>query len=165
MILKKKKYIIYDIDLNERVQQNIEKKEIKFDSKSNDKTFKFFINIMKNNKDFSKLFKSDNNHLFFNTIKTFVNIFPNISHHIFNYELDYFDLLEKNKVREIIQNYIILIKTNLKNEKYINEKNEKEIYYKIYDYIMENLYDKLFPKEQIQKDLPRHDRRRIRHAL
>ena len=150
---EKKKYIIYDIDLNERVQQYIEKKEIKFDSKSNDKTFKFFINIMKSNKDFSKLFKSDNNHLFFNTIKTFVNIFPNISHHIFNYELDYFDLLKKKKVREIIQNYIILIKTNLKNEKYINEKNEKEIYYKIYDYIMENLYDKLFPKEQIQKDL------------
>ena len=38
-----------------------------------------------------------------------------------------------------------MIKNHLKNEKYINGKNFEITHNKIYDYIMEKLYDKLFP--------------------
>ena len=151
------KNIIYDIELNEKALDFIENKVIKFSSKSDDKASKYLRNKMKENKEFSNLFDihkdKNNNHIFSNTIISFSNKFPNISNYLFYSEDDFFYLLNKKEVAQIIENYMILIKKKLKNDIFMNEKNQKEIYYKIYDYIMEQIYDKLFPKEIIKKDI------------
>ena len=73
----------------------------------------------------------------------------------YNPENDIFQLIKEKKIPELIENYLILIKNNLK-EKNIeneNEKNFEYIYNKIYDYLMEKLYTKLFPLEPSLVDI------------
>ena len=149
------KNIIYDIGLNEKAQYFIKEKKIRFDSKSDDNICKFFADLINENKDFSQLFKKKNingNIILSISVKSFTNKFPNFSDYSCKYQMDYFEFL-KNNIIKIIDNFLILVKNHLKNEKNIKEKSKQTIYYKIYDYIMEKLYDKLFPKEQISKDI------------
>ena len=58
---------------------------------------------------------------------------------------DFFDLMIEKKVDKIIENYSIIIYKTLKKNNIANENNINSIYNKIYDYIMEKLYDKIFP--------------------
>ena len=150
------KNIIDDIGLNEQAQTFIEENRIRFDSKTDDEICKFFVVLMNERKEFSQLFKKkiiNNNIIFFNSVQNFGNSFPNISDYLFKYEMDYFEFLQKNNIIKIINNFLILVKTNLKNDKKIEEKNKQTLYNKIYDYIMEHLYDKLFPNEQAIQDI------------
>ena len=143
--------IIVDIDLNKKVHEIVQNEEFYLDKKSEDKNNKnivnFFSNIKKN-KDFSQLFKKDKKQkIYSNTVEQFINNFPNIAKYQLNYELDLFKLIKEKKIPEIIDNYMALINIDLKMKIKENEKILKEVYNKLYDYIMEKLYNKLFPKE------------------
>ena len=160
-IEKEKKYfeniknIIIDIDLNKKVQSIVQNEQISLNVKTDDKNIKnitqFLKNIIKDKKDkeFSHIFKKEK-HKVYNTITYFINNFPNVSDVELNNVLgmDIYKYIEEKKIPDIIENYMLLIKINLKEKKIDNEKNLEEIYNKIYDYIMEKLYNKLFPKER-----------------
>ena len=144
------KNIINDIDLNKKVQTLVQSELISLDSKGDDKSlYQFFSNLAKDKKikEFSHLFSKEKRHKINNTIVSFVNNFPNISNFQLNYDIDIFKFMEEKKIPQIINKYMILIKNNLKEKNIENEKNLEDIYNKIYDYIMEKLYYKLYPKE------------------
>ena len=142
-----------DLDVNELTIHYIKSNTIILNLKPEDKTVKFFLQILKD-EEFSKLFYLDKNSgIIYNSIKQFINKFPNLEQYYLKYELKYFDFLNTKKVSEIIKIYLALVKINLKNEKYVNGKNFEEIYNKISDYIMENLYDKLFPRQPSVNDM------------
>jgi hypothetical protein len=73
--------------------------------------------------------------------------FPNISNYQLNYVMDIYGFIERQKVPEIINNYMTLIENDLRMKNIENEESLEKINNKIYDYIMEKLYYKLFPKE------------------
>ena len=140
--------IINDIDLNKKAQNIImnEKFSIDLDVKEN-KISQYFKTLIKNEKEYKNLFSKEKKKIY-NDIKQFIKNFPNLSYE-YNPENDIFELIKEKKIPELIENYLILIKNNLK-EKNIeneNEKNFEYIYNKIYDYLMEQLYIKLFPIE------------------
>ena len=141
--------IIIDIDLNEKAQDIIKNKQFTLDfSSKDDELAKFFKNLIQKETDFSNLFEKTKNkkekNIYSNNIKIFINNFPNLSNYQFGPESDVFEIIEKKNIRIIIDKYMSLIK---------RENNQKEIRQKIYDYIMENLNDKLFPKEQSIDDM------------
>ena len=84
------------------------------------------------------------------TIKSFVNNFPNINEYQLKPDEDIITLIKEMDIPQELEGYFKLIKDLLK-EKNIN--NYSDIYNKIYDYIMECLNDKLFPKEPSKKDI------------
>ena len=142
--------IINDIDLNKKAQNIImnEKFYIDLNLKDN-KICQYFTVLMKNEKEYKNLFTKEKKKMY-NDIKQFIKEFPNMNlSYEYNPENDYFQLINEKKIPELIENYMILIKNNLK-EKGIEKENENNfeyIYNKIYDYIMEQLYNKLFPTE------------------
>ena len=145
------KKIITDIDLNKKVQTFIQNEEISLDPKSIDKNlYQYFIKTLKDKeiKELSHLFKKEKKHKFyFNTVENFIINFPNISKKQLNYDIDFFHFMEEKKIPDIISNYMILIENVLKMKNIENEESLEIINNKIYDYIMEKLYNKLFPKE------------------
>ena len=148
------KSIINDIDLNKKADIIIQNEQISLNlEKDDNKLGHYFSKLIKNNKEFNFLFTKTKKHKYYNTIKTFLYKFPNIAQSYKNYESDYFNLLENKKIPEIIENYSILIKNNLKQRTHESEQNLKEICNKIYDYIMEQLYDKLYPTQRNEIDV------------
>lgn len=120
--------------------------------KDNNNLNQYFSKLVKNN-EFKYLFSKSKKNKYFNTIKSFLYNFPNISSDNKNYTSDYFQLLENKKIPEIIEKYSILIKNNLKEKTMESEEDLNEICNKIYDYIMEQLYDKLYPKQKNEIDV------------
>ena len=148
--------LINDLDINNKTKRIIEEELIYLDlkdSKDNQSIHlnHFFKNIMKD-KDFSNLFEKNYQHKLYNTINSFIDRIPNIAKYQ-NIDFDIFKFLEKKKIPEIIENYFTLIKMNFKQKKINEKQNLNDIYNKIYDYIMEGLYDKLFPKEPTKRDI------------
>ena len=138
---------ITDIDLNKKVQEIIKSKQFTLDLNSkDDELAKFFKNLSKIEKEFSNLFEKNNKgkKIYSNNIKTFINNFPNLRNYQFGPESDVFEIIEKKNIQFIIEQYMSLIK---------RENYQKEICDKIYDYIMDNLHDKLFPKEPSIDDM------------
>ena len=145
--------ILNDLDINKIVEEIINDEKIYLDLTKNNKKTLFFQNIMLNNQ-FSNLFhKSEEEKKMYNTINWFINQIPKIEEFKSGYNKDYFDILKKSKIPDIIGNYFNLIKYNLKEKKLGDEKKLNIINNKVYDYIMEQLYDKLFPKEFLIQDL------------
>ena len=153
--------IINDIDLNKLTNDIIQSKQIYFKSKTEDESCRFLKSIIKQKQKksgFAKLFykikKGIRNKFYYNSIDIFINNFPNIVEYQTKVNPDdIFKLLKINKVYEIINNYLKLIKTHLKNYKSINETNLNEVHNKIYDYIMEKLHYKLFPNIPLSADM------------
>ena len=147
--------LINDLDIHNKAKRIIKEELIYLDLKDiKDNQLvqldHFFKNIMKD-KDFSNLFEKNSQYKYYNTINSFIKRIPNIAKYQ-NMDFDIFNFLEKKQIPEIIENYFTLIKLNFK-QKQINEKSVNDIYNKIYDYIMEGLYDKLFPKEPTKRDI------------
>ena len=149
------KNTILDIDLNQIADNFIKKNRIIIDLKSEDKYSLFFKNVINEKKtNFSTMFLIDNKkNLLFSSINYFLYNFPDIAKFQLSYDIDYFEFIKKKNIPQIINNYLALIRNNLTKEKKINNEQFDLVYNKIYDYIMENLYEKLFPKEPIINDM------------
>ena len=146
--------ILNDLDINRIVEDIINEEKIYFDLNKDDKINLFFLNIMQEFTEFSNLFlKNEEETKMQNDIKSFINQIPYFDKNILDIEDDFFKLLKDKKIPEIIQNYYTLIKKNLKGKKFGNEKKLNAINNKIYDYIMEQLYDKLYPKQLLIQDI------------
>ena len=89
-------------------------------------------------------------------IKDFTSCFPNIVK-----TLDFFgendkiiEMLENLKIPNEIKKYLDIVKNKLESQKIFNNEEEfKTINNKIYDFVMEKIYDKIFPTYRSDKDI------------
>ena len=152
---------ILNIDLNETAQNIIEKEvipvEIHFKYNKKEKEF----NIEKANSKEIQLSLLDNS-LFDDTkqkknicktIKAFTKKFPDLvkNQQLFDRTLN--DMEEEMKITEKLGGYFDIIKKHIeKNSKITDENEMQEVNNKIYDYVMEKLYEKLYPIEPDPND-------------
>ena len=161
-ISEKIKYILNDIELNKIVEEIIRDETICLDLNAKDKITQFFQNLMKKNKEFTDLFKKNESkkidkhakeNKLYNNINYFINKIPDMEKYRLKTDLDIFKIMEKQEVPDIIENYFTMIKNTIKNKNFGNEIILDDIYNKLYDYIMEQLYDKLFPEDPLIEDI------------
>jgi hypothetical protein len=89
-------------------------------------------------------------------IKDFTSCFPNIVK-----SLDFFgendkiiEMLENLKIPNEIKKYLDIVKNKLESQKIFNNEEEfKTINNKIYDFVMEKIYDKIFPTYRSENDI------------
>ena len=151
---------IIDIELNEKAQSIIETAIIPSTIylKYTDKEKEFKIDKGKNSYKevpLLEVFKNDNEKKKnCATIETFAYKFPDSSKIQELQDVDLFTLEEELKLTDEISHYFKIIKEHL--VKYLNiEESQKEfedINNKIYDYVMEKLYDKIYPSEPMAQD-------------
>ena len=153
---EKAKISIIDINQNEKVKQIIKNEiipvEIKFSYTNNEKYFS--INKLKMNKlkilDEMVYEEGKENIVNCPTIEAFTEEFPKIN----EFKSDPFEIMKQLKIPEYLLEYFKTIEVYLiKSQKNLNEDEIKNISNKIYDYIINNLYRKLFPKKPESKDL------------
>ena len=150
---------IIEIELNEKVQaiientiipvtitMNSEEKEIKIEKGKSIKEIPFF-----------DIFKGDSEERkTCSTIESFGNKFPNIEMARKNNfpETQLFEYEEELNLTEELNNYFNIIKEHLvKRMNYNESQSEFEtILNKIYDYIMEKIYEKIYPSEPFIED-------------
>ena len=150
---------IIEIELNERAQNIIENSLIPVTITLNIKEKEFKIEKGKTVKEipFLDIFKDDNDKkTTCSTIESFGNKFPNINmekKHIYP-EIDMIDFEKQLKLTEKLSNYFNLIREHLiKKMNFEESQNEFEIIMdKIYDYVMEKLYEKIYPLEPYTED-------------
>jgi hypothetical protein len=68
-------------------------------------------------------------------------------------DFDIFELMKKKEIPQIINHFFYMIKHYLLKINIIDKEIQEDIFNKIYDYLMEELNDKLFPKEPSKKDI------------
>ena len=148
--MKMLKKILIDIDLNKRVQVILEKvkipMEIKFAYTPKKKTFiltpilSSSISVYFSSRIFSYLeIKSCQ------TINQFISIFPDLNEYLKNQDNNILDVIKELDIPKKLEQYFDYIEEQLKKSE--NVKEIKDIKIKIYDYVMEKLYDKLFPDD------------------
>ena len=149
-----------DINLNTKVENIIRKEVFVIDlnialdelNENEKKYYEFMIDLMNTSGKYKNLFMNQEYNIYYNTIKHFIKNFPNIS--VFqNFEIDNFKLIKDVKIPEIINSYFFFIKKNLLSKGITDKSNIDDIFNKIYDYIFENLYNKLFPIEHLSEDI------------
>ena len=153
------KNIMIDIELNQEVQSILEKEqipvEIKFSYSDNYKRFdiKYLDHKNENYKTtISKLFgyykyqKS-------RTIKDFTNNFPDITKYYDMQDLNVFEIMKELEIPQKIMKYFEYVGAHIKTLDIGNKQDFNNIQTKINDYIMEKLYDKLFPKDPSKEDI------------
>ena len=155
------KNLIIDIYLNKKAQLIVEKEPIeveilmKYNEKNkelkieppnkNEKHLNFLDNVFEEpKKKPSKLCS---------TIKIFTKNFPDLIKYQNYYKVHVFQIVKELNVQKKINNYLKMIQNHLKNKLNITDVKEfTDINDKITDYIMEKLYDKIFPKRSNEMD-------------
>ena len=153
------KNTIIDIELNTKAQSIIEKKPIPstitFKYTEKEKEFKIekgkiikedpLMNILRNENERKKNCV---------TIESFVNKFPDIGKIEQLQEINLLDLLEELNLPEEMSHYFNLIKDYLTKQLNMdeNQKEFEDINNKIFDYIMEKIYEKIYPAESLEED-------------
>ena len=79
------------------------------------------------------------------TIKIFTNEFPSIAKIQEMQDIDLIEFEKEINLTETLDNYFNIIKEYLLKNGKINEKYFETVNHKIYDYVMEKLYEKIFP--------------------
>ena len=150
-----------DIDLNQQVHNILEKEEIpvqiKFVYSENEKKFEIaphpgYVTVRDRIGLISRFFYSYEKKIC-QTIKEFTNIFPNLSEYNALQDINIFEILEELKIPSKLMKYFEYIGETIKNLEIVSENKFNTIQIKIYDYVMEKLYDKIFPKEAEKEDL------------
>jgi hypothetical protein len=150
---------IIDLELNEKVQSIIEKEPISstISLRYTDKEKEFRIEKGKATKEVPvfEIFKDDNEKKkICPTIESFVYKFPDISKIQQLQDIDLFQLDEELKFTNELFNYFKLIKEYLNKHLNIddNSQESEDINNKIFDYVMEKIYDKIYPFEPDEID-------------
>ena len=147
--------LIIDINLNKKAQTIVEKEiiEVEILFRYNDKNK--ILTIEPPNKNEKHLDYLDS--IFeepkkkpsklCNTIKSFTNYFPNLVKYHEHFKVNISTIENELEVPPKIEKYFKIVKEHIKNN--LNITNEQEfcnINDKIYDFVMEKLYEKLYPK-------------------
>jgi hypothetical protein len=151
---------IIDIEMNEKAQSIIEtaiipstiylkytdkEKEFKIEKGKNNYKEVPLLDVLKNDNEKKKNCA---------TIESFAYKFPDISKIQQLQDIDLFTLEEELKITEEISHYFKIIREHLTKLLNIDEsqKEFEDINNKIYDYVMEKLYDKIYPSEPLEQD-------------
>jgi hypothetical protein len=87
------------------------------------------------------------------TIKSFTNKFPDLVKCQQLYDRTLVNMEEEMKITEKLTLYFDIVKRHIeKNQKVSDENEMKEINNKIYDYVMEKIYEKIYPIEPDPND-------------
>ena len=153
---------ILNIDLNEKAQDIIEKEiiPVEIHYKYNKKEKEFFIEEKPSLKEnYLDLF--DNNIFeegtekknICKTIQLFTQRFPDFVKAQILYDKTLFDMDQDIKLNENLQKYFDIIKKKIeKTQKFVDENELAEVNNKIYDYVMEKIYEKIYPIEPEPED-------------
>ena len=143
-----------NVKLNRKIDYIIKKKNIPIEIiyKKNKNYLSFNIsdtNVKKTNKNKINIRKKslEINNKNCRTIEEFINKFPNVSKRIYTSKNTIFSFLKKNNFPQQIENYVQKIHNSIKNDELNKEKELDLLVSKIYDYIMEQIYNKIFPPE------------------
>ena len=155
---QKMKTLLIDIELNEKVKNIVEKEpisvELEFQYNNKNKELK----IEKSSKKDIKLkslenmmFEESQKTYYCRTIKVFTKKFPNISKYQQIIEKSLPDMENDLKLTQKITNYFAIVRDFLMSKNscisnLVGSKEFNDISYKIYDYVMEKLHDKIFPR-------------------
>jgi hypothetical protein len=154
------KNTLIDIELNEKVTNIVEKtiipsiiyfsytdkeKELKIEKGKNIKEIPLF-DINKDDTEKKK---------FCSTIESFTNKFPDIKEILEHQDVKLFPTEEELKLNDQISHYFKIIKEHLIKHLKMDEtqKEFQDINNKIYDYVMEKIYDKICPIEMTEDDI------------
>ena len=149
---------ILNIDLNEKVQKIIEKDfiPVEIHYKYTKKEKEFYIEEKPNIKEKNSLDILEEGREKKNicrTIKLFTKKFPDLVKTQISYDKTLTEMDEEMKLNENLQKYFNVIKKKIEKEQKNADENELlEINNKIYDYVMEKIYEKIFPVEPDPED-------------
>ena len=141
---------IKDLELNKKVKSIIEKDnipvKINFNYKGGNKVFRIHKETKKSG--FKGLFKKETNERPCNSIKSFINNFPDFSILEDRQNINILELEEILLVPQNLKEYFFtILKDHLIHEyKITNVNNYTQLEYKIYDYIMNKIKNKIFPE-------------------
>ena len=153
---------ILNIDLNEKVQKIIEeevipveinfkynKKEKEFNIDEKPLTKEIQLNLLDNVFEDEK--KKNKN--ICRTIINFTKKFPDLVKSQQLHDRTLTDMEEELKITEKLTSYFDIIKKHIDKTQKVSDENEmKDINNKIYDYVMEKLYEKIYPIEPDPQD-------------
>ena len=146
---------ILDYKQNEKAKEIIENEvipvEIKFAYSKTEKCFSITNTIINKLKILDDMVYEDNNirSVICPTIESFTKLFPNLGF----YKVSSFRIMEELKIPTYLLKYIRSTKKYLfKTMKNVDSNDIEKISNKIYDYIMNRLYKKLFPVSIVKKD-------------
>ena len=157
---EKMKTLLVDIELNEKVQNIVEKEpitvELEFRYNNKNKELKIEKSYKKDIQLKSldiMIFEEEAQKTYYcRTIKAFTKRFPNLAKYQQVIEKSLSDMEKDLKLTQKISNYFSIIKDFLMSKNssinnLIGSEEFNDISAKIYDYVMEKLYDKLYPKQ------------------
>jgi len=150
---------ITEIELNEKVQNIIENSiiPVTISLRMKEKEIKIEKGKLIKEIPFLDIFKDDNDKkLTCSTIESFGNKFPNIEmeRKLNEPESDLIEMEEELNLAEELNNYFNIIREHLIKKMNMDEsqKDFEVINNKIYDYVMEKIYEKIYPSEPFIQD-------------
>ena len=150
---------ITEIELNEKVQNIIENSiiPVTISLRMKEKEIKIEKGKLVKEIPFLDIFKDDNDKkLTCSTIESFGNKFPNIEmeRKLNEPENDLLEIEEELNLAEELNNYFNIIREHLIKKMNMDEsqKDFEVINNKIYDYVMEKIYEKIYPSEPFIQD-------------
>ena len=149
---------ILNIDLNEKVQKIIENEfiPVEIHYKYNKKEKEFNIEEKPNIKEKNTLDMLEEGREKKNicrTIKIFTTKFPDLVKSQNLYDKTLTEMDEEMKLNENLEKYFNIVEKKIeKDQKNLDENELLEINNKIYDYVMEKIYEKIFPVEPDPED-------------
>ena len=152
------KQLITDISINEKIKYFVEEVYIPIDVcykyEEKQKQFDLMKSILKEKAFEDKIIYEDQkkNIISFKTIEAFTRYFPNLSKYQVLQGINPLDIIKELSINKKLNDYFKIIKEKIKTIK--KDKNEKDQIYeeKIKDYIMNKIYEKIYPPEPDDKD-------------
>ena len=155
------KNLIIDINLNKKAQTIVEKEIIevellfKYNEQSKELNIEPPVKYEKNLHYLDSIFDEPKKKpsKLCKTIKMFTKHFPNLLRYQDYYKVNVLTIEKELKLPQKLERYFKIIQDHIKkNLKITNETEFSNICAKIYDFIMEKLYEKLFPKNMNETD-------------
>ena len=152
--------LIDNILINENIKHIVEDMfipvDINFNYDDNKKIFKLNRSNIKEKNFEDKILYEDSKkkEKTFRTIEAFTRYFPNLMKYQINQDINPIDIIKELSINKEIENYFKIIEEKIINKEII-EKNQYQISYKekIKDYIMNKIYEKIYPPEPDEKDM------------
>ena len=150
--------LIIDIDLNEKVKDIIENKkmpvEMQFKFNDNEKVFKLYDPTIAE-RQISDLFMGEVNRncRICLTIEHFIKYFPNLVKIQLLKGINILKEIKDLRITKKINDYIIFISNNITKEKLFTKDELKIVKDKIFNFILNKLYEKLYPAYPSNNDL------------
>ena len=157
----KVKELMEDIKTNEKIKTIVEKEFIPVDITFNYEEDKEKIFELTKSKTKEKLFEDKiiyedpkKKYISLRTIEAFTRYFPNLAKYQLLQGINPIDIIKELSINKKINNYFEIINNNIIINKNETDKDNKIINYedKIKDYIMNKIYEKIYPLEPDDKD-------------